>query len=57
MKCSFNDFIKANDVICMPLYRRVFPPYYERCWNPLAKEVVKPKQETYDREADGDMTE
>ncbi|MFO0116493.1 MAG: hypothetical protein ACK521_02365 [bacterium] len=57
MKCGFNDFIKANDVICMPLYRRVFPPYYEKCWNPLAKEPVMPKQETYDRDQQGDMTD
>jgi len=50
MKCSFNDYIKANDVICMPLYRRVFPPYYEKAWNPHAKEVVKAKHEKFDAE-------
>jgi hypothetical protein len=53
MKCSFNDFIKANDVICMPLYRRVFPPFYERTWNPHALE--KAKHEKYDK--DGEMTD
>jgi hypothetical protein len=67
MKCSFNDFIKQNDIICMPLYRRVFPPFYEKTWNPLAKEPVKAKQERFDRdvadsdtkadEAAGDMTD
>ena len=36
MKCTFNDYIKQNDVICMPLYRRVFPPWCERSWNHLA---------------------
>jgi len=57
MKCSFNDFIKANDVICMPLYRRVFPPFYEKAWNPTAKELVKPKQEKFDKEEQGNMTD
>ena len=33
MKCMFNDFIKANDVVCMPLYRRVFPNWFEPSWN------------------------
>jgi hypothetical protein len=57
MKCSFNDFIKANDVICMPLYRRVFPPFYEKAWNPTAKELVKPKEEKFDKEEQGNMTD
>lgn len=50
MKCGFNDFIKQNDVICMPLYKRVFPAYYEKCWNPNAVEKVKPKDEKFDAE-------
>ena len=52
MKCTFNDFVKANDVICMPLYRRVFPPYYELAWNPNAKIQIKAKAEKFDREED-----
>jgi pre-rRNA-processing protein TSR1 len=41
MKCVFNDFIKQNDTICMPLYRRVFPEFYEKTWNPNAVEKIK----------------
>ena len=49
MKCIFNDWIKQNDVICMPLYRRVFPEWFERSWNPRATLVQKKrKNETYD---------
>jgi hypothetical protein len=55
MKCSFNDFIKANDVICMPLYRRVFPPFFEKAWNPNAKEQIRAKDEKFDK--DGAMTD
>ena len=51
MKCFFNDWIKHNDVICMPLYRRVFPNWYERSWNPRAALVEKKrKHETFDAE-------
>ena len=60
MKCTFNDFIKANDVICMPLYRRVFPPFYERTWNPTAKEtnVVKfDRDEEETKDAEAEMTD
>ena len=45
MKCHFNDFIKHSDVVCMPLYRRVYPKWYEKTWNPLA---VEPKPFTVD---------
>lgn len=49
MKCTFNDWIKHNDVICMPLYRRVFPSWFEHGWNPKATiEAKKRKNETYD---------
>lgn len=48
MKCTFNDHLKQNDVVCMPLYRRVFPPWFERTWDPRAE--VKGKKETYDAE-------
>jgi len=34
MKCHFNDHIKQDDVVCMPLYRRVYPPWHEATWNP-----------------------
>ena len=33
MKCIFNSFIKHNDVICLKLYKRVFPIWFENTWN------------------------
>ncbi len=27
MKCVFNSFIKQHDIICLPLYKRVYPPF------------------------------
>lgn len=29
MKCYFNDHIRHDDVVCMHLYRRVFPCWHE----------------------------
>lgn len=34
----------------MPLYRRVFPPFFEQTWNPNAKVQIKAKQEKFDRD-------
>ena len=51
MKCTFNDWVKHNDTIMMPLYRRVFPNWFERSWNPRAAlEPKKRKHETFDAE-------
>ena len=51
MKVVFNDWIKQNDVLCMPLYRRVFPNWFEKGWNPRATiEPKKRKHETFDAE-------
>ena len=44
MKCTFNDFLKQNDVICMPLYRRVFPTWFEKSWDPRAIIPIKDKK-------------
>lgn len=41
LKAHFNDFIKQSDVACMPLYRRIFPQWYEKTWNPSAAEPLK----------------
>ena len=32
MKCVFNDFIKHGDIVCMPLYKRVYPVWDETVW-------------------------
>ncbi len=38
----------------MPLYRRVFPDWYERSWNPRASiEPKKRKHETFDADDNG----
>ena len=37
-KATFNDFMKANDVICMPLYRRVFPAWHPETWHSTREE-------------------
>ena len=58
MKCVFNDWIRQNDVICMPLYRRVFPDWFERGWNPKAALLAKKrKHETFDADADEESKE
>ena len=58
MKCVFNDWIRQNDVICMPLYRRVFPDWFERGWNPKAAlQAKKRKHETFDADADEESKE
>ena len=50
MKCVFNDWIKHNDTICMPLYRRVFPNWFEHSWNPRAVLEPKKKHQVFDAE-------
>jgi len=51
MKCHFNDHIKQSDVICMPLYRRVYPQWYEKTWKPLAEEPVSKKDIVFEANA------
>jgi pre-rRNA-processing protein TSR1 len=50
MKCHFNDHIKQSDVVCMPLYRRVYPQWYEKTWNPTAAEPIKKSKITFENE-------
>lgn len=57
MKCFFNDFIVQNDVICMPLYKRIYPEWYEKTWNPNAIEKVKKKHETFDADVENSEEE
>lgn len=54
MKCVFNDFLKQNDVVCMPLYKRIFPEWHEKAWNPEAIEQIKPKKEVFDKDMEVD---
>lgn len=32
MKCSFNDTIQHDDTVCLPLYKRVYPPWIPATW-------------------------
>ncbi|KAL8430787.1 hypothetical protein Efla_004023 [Eimeria flavescens] len=32
MKCKFSDYVKQNDEVLLPLYRRVFPKWYPVSW-------------------------
>jgi pre-rRNA-processing protein TSR1 len=41
MKCQFNDFIKQNDTVCMPLYKRLFPVWFEGTWKGYAPPSVE----------------
>lgn len=31
-KCSFNDTIHHDDTVCLPLYKRVYPPWIPGTW-------------------------
>ena len=60
MKCVFNDYIKHSDVVCMPLFRRVFPVWHPRTWDPNA--ALEKEQDNYDadeenKEAEDVMTD
>lgn len=35
MKCKFSDYLKQNDEVLLPLYRRVFPKWYPSSWGGL----------------------
>lgn len=32
MKCTFNDNLKANDTVCLNLYKRVYPVWFTESW-------------------------
>lgn len=35
MKCKFSDYVKQNDEVLLPLYRRVFPKWFPGSWGGL----------------------
>lgn len=45
MKCQFNDYIKQNDTICMPLYKRQYPVWFEHTWRSGPIPSAKPDDE------------
>lgn len=32
MKCVFNDFLRHDDTICMPLFKRIYPKWFSAAW-------------------------
>lgn len=32
MKCFFNDYINQSDTVCLPLYKRMIPKWFEETW-------------------------
>lgn len=52
MKCTFNDHIKHSDVVCMPLYRRVYPKWHPETWTAAA---ANEKDSTMLQSEDKDM--
>ena len=32
MKCRFSAVLTHDDIVCLPLYKRVYPPWYPRTW-------------------------
>ena len=41
----------------MPLYKREYPQWYEKTWNPNAVEKIKTKDQTYDKEKEEEEEE
>jgi pre-rRNA-processing protein TSR1 len=56
-KAQFNDFLKSNDTICMPLYKRQYPTWYEKTWNPAAIEPITQANENEENEENEDAME
>ena len=57
MKCQFNDFIKQNDTICLPLYKRQYPVWFEHTWKSGPTPTVKPNVQDADMAEEGSEEE
>jgi pre-rRNA-processing protein TSR1 len=57
MKCHFNDFIKSNDTVCLPLYKRQYPIWFEKTWNSKAVDEFEEKEEEEDNEMEDENEE
>jgi pre-rRNA-processing protein TSR1 len=47
MKCVFNDHIKANDTVCMYLYKRIFPQWFKETWKFKVFYANRPEYKSY----------
>lgn len=61
MKCIFNDFLKHDDTICMPLFKRIYPKWFAGTWDPrdngfeTEKELQAKEKKATEREVEEDL--